>query len=61
MKELIQEIKKNRFSIQEEIIQWIYEKFGIKYSQQGISDMLKRLDVKKKTARPTNVKKYELI
>jgi len=59
IREFIQEIEKGRFSTQKEMSQWIYEKFGIKYSQQGISDMLKRLDVKKKTARPANVKKDE--
>jgi len=58
-KEFIQEIEKGKFLTQKEMSQWIYEKFGIKYSQQGISDMLKRLEVKKKTARPTNVKKDE--
>lgn len=59
IEKLIEEIKKGRFSTQKEIIQWIYEKFGIQYSQQGISDLLKKLNIKKKTARPVNIKKDE--
>ncbi|GAB6071624.1 hypothetical protein JCM14244_16630 [Venenivibrio stagnispumantis] len=59
LNELIEEIKKGKFSTQKEIIQWIYEKFGIQYSQQGISDLLRKLNIKKKTGRPVNIKKDE--
>ncbi|WP_457642096.1 winged helix-turn-helix domain-containing protein [Persephonella sp.] len=57
LEELKEEIKTGRFSTQKEIIQWIYERFGVKYSQQGMSDLLRKLKVKKKTGRPVNIKK----
>ena len=41
---------------QKEIIQWVYEGFGIKYSQQGMSELLGNLKIKK-TERPVNIKK----
>ncbi len=57
LEELKEEIKTGRFSTQKEIIQWIYERFRIKYSQQGMSDLLRNLKIKKKTGRPVNIKK----
>lgn len=54
---LKEEIKTGRFSTQKEIIQWVYETFGVLYSQQGMSDLLRNLKAKKKTPRPVNIKK----
>jgi len=59
IKKLIEEIKKGKFLTQKEVIQWIKDEFGIEYSQQGISDLLKKLNIRKKTARPVNIKKNE--
>jgi len=57
--EFLKELEKGEFETQQEMIIWIEERYGIKYSQQGISDLLKRLKVKKKVARPTHPNKDE--
>ncbi|RUM59506.1 MAG: hypothetical protein DSY59_04325, partial [Persephonella sp.] len=41
------------------MIEWIKEKYGVEYSKQGMSDLLKRLKVKKKVGRPIHPKKDE--
>jgi hypothetical protein len=57
IEEFIKELKEKGFSNQREMIEWIYQKFGVKYSQQGMSDLLKRLGAKKKVGRAVNIKK----
>ena len=59
LKEFEKELNERGFSSQKEMIKWIYERFGIKYCQQGISNLLKRIGAKKKVGRPVNVKKDE--
>ncbi len=44
------------FGSQKEVGEYIREEFGVAYTQQGISDMFKRLKIKKKVVRPFNVK-----
>jgi len=58
-KEFLKELEKGRFSTQKEMIEWIKEKYGIEYSQQGMSDLLKRLKVKKKVVRPKHPDKND--
>ena len=57
LREFENELNEGGFSNQREMIEWIYQKFGIRYSQQGISDLLKRIGAKKKVGRPVNTKK----
>jgi len=57
LQEFIKELNEKGFSDQREMIEWIYQKFGIRYSQQGISDLLKRIGARKKVGRPVNIKK----
>jgi len=59
LKEFEKELNERGFSTQKEMIKWIYERFGIEYCQQGISNLLKRIGAKKKVGRPVNVKKGE--
>jgi len=59
LQEFMEIVNSKGFRSQREMIEWIYERFGIVYSQQGISDLLKRMKVKKKVGRPVNVKKDE--
>lgn len=44
------------FASQKEAIEYIEAEFGVKYAQQGISDLFKRLGIKSKVARPFNTK-----
>lgn len=44
---------------QEQIADWIASNFGKRFSQSGISVLFKRLKIKLKTGRPTNVRKEE--
>lgn len=44
------------FGSQKEAIEYIEAEFGVKYAQQGISDLFKRLGIKSKVARPFNIK-----
>ena len=44
------------FGSQKEIGEYLRKEFGVRYTQQGISDMLKRLKIKKKVVRPFNLK-----
>lgn len=44
------------FSTQTEAKRYIEKEFGVKYAQQGISDLFKRLKIKSKAARPFNIK-----
>lgn len=44
------------FGSQKEVGEYIREEFGVEYTQQGISDLFKRLKIKKKVVRPFNVK-----
>jgi len=59
LQEFVNELNEKGFSNQRGMIDWIYQKFGIRYSQQGISDLLKRIGAKKKVGRPVNVRKDE--
>jgi len=59
LREFAKELNERGFNNQREMIEWIYQRFGIRYSQQGISDLLKRLRAKKKVGRPVNIKKDE--
>jgi len=59
LQEFMERVNSKGFGNQKEMIEWIYERFGIVYSQQGISDLLKRMKVKKKVGRSVNVKKDE--
>ena len=59
LKEFERELNEKGFSSQKEMMKWIYERFGIEYCQQGISNLLKRIGAKKKVGRPVNVKKEE--
>ena len=40
LKEFEKELNERGFSSQKEMIKWIYERFGIKYCQQGISNLI---------------------
>lgn len=44
------------FSSQKEVKELIRAEFGVSYTQQGISDLLHRLKIKKKVPRPFNIK-----
>ena len=59
LKEFIERLDTEGFGSQKEMIEWIYRKFEIKYSPQGISTLLKRIGAKKKVGRPVNIKKDE--
>lgn len=56
---LIQQAGKGEFSTLAEIAQWVEQNFGISYSTVGIWKLIKKLKIKKKTARPTHVQKDE--
>jgi len=59
LKEFEKELNEKGFRSQKEMMKWIYERFGIKYCQQGISNLMKRIGAKKKVGRRVNVKKDE--
>ncbi len=44
---------------QQQIADWIRDSFGVEYKQSGISKLFKRLKIKLKTGRPSNVRKDE--
>lgn len=44
------------FSSQKEAKEYIYQEFGVEYTQQGVSDLFERLKIKKKVLRPFNIK-----
>ena len=44
---------------QQDLMNWILLEFGVTYTQAGISLLLKRLKIKLKTGRPSNVRKDE--
>lgn len=47
------------FSSQKEAREYISQEFGVEYTQQGVSDLFKRLKIKKKVVRPFNIKADE--
>ena len=57
LKKLEEEINKGIFQTQKEIAKYIEKEFGVKYSQQGISRLLKKLKIKKKKGRPVSIQK----
>ena len=57
--ELIAEAAKGEFSTIAEIAQWVEQSFGISYTEVGMWKLVKRLKIKKKTPRPSHVKKDE--
>ena len=59
IKKIEEEINNGEFRTQKEIADWIEKEFGIKYTQQGISRLLKKLKIKKKVGRPVNINKQE--
>lgn len=52
---LLEQAKKG-FSSQKEAREYIYQEFGVEFTQQGVSDLFKRLKIKKKVLRPFNIK-----
>lgn len=56
---LVEEAGKGAFSTINEIVDWVEQSFGIHYTQVGMWKLVKRLKIKKKTARPTHVLKDE--
>ena len=44
---------------QQQIADWMKDSFGVAYGQSGISKLFKRLKIKLKTGRPSNVRKDE--
>jgi len=59
VKKIEEEINNREFRTQKEIADWIEKEFGVKYTQQGISRLLKKLKIKKKVGRPVNINKQE--
>lgn len=53
---LLERAEKEGFSNQIEAIRYIKSEFGVKYAQQGVSELFKRLKIKSKVARPFNIK-----
>lgn len=56
---LISEAAKGEFSTIAEIVRWVEQSFGISYTEVGMWKLVRRLKIKKKTARPSHVKKDE--
>ena len=56
---LLAEAGKGAFSTIAQMVSWVEQNFGIAYTQVGMWKLAKRLKIKKKTARPTHVKKDE--
>jgi transposase len=44
---------------QQEILTYLQDTFGVCYTQAGVCVLLKRLKVKLKTSRPSNIRKVE--
>ena len=57
--ELLAEAAKGEFSTIVEILRWVEQSFGISYTEVGMWKLVKRLKIKKKTPRPSHVKKDE--
>lgn len=57
---LQQRLRGNDIYTQSQIIHWLYDEFGVQYTQAGVSLLLKRLKIKLKTGRPVNVRKDEV-
>lgn len=53
---ILLEQAKRGFSSQKEAKEYIYEEFGVEYTQQGVADLFERLKIKKKVLRPFNIK-----
>lgn len=53
------EAAKGGFSTIAEIAEWVKQSFGIRYTEVGMWKLVKRLGIKKKTPRPSHVKKDE--
>lgn len=54
---LMEQAGKGDFSTINEIVDWVEQSFGIHYTQVGMWKLVKRLKIKKKTARPSHVLK----
>lgn len=52
---LMEEAGKGDFSTINEIVDWVEQSFGIHYTQVGMWKLVRRLKIKKKTARPSHV------
>lgn len=57
--ELIAEAARGEFSTIAEIATWVAQSFGISYTEVGMWKLVRRLKIKKKTPRPSHVKKDE--
>ena len=57
--ELTAEAAKGEFSTIAEILRWVEQSFGISYTEVGMWKLARRLKIKKKTPRPSHVKKDE--
>ncbi|WP_338792425.1 winged helix-turn-helix domain-containing protein [Bernardetia sp. MNP-M8] len=58
--ELLQELDQDNTLTQKEVQQYVKDTFGEDFSQPGIHYLFKRLKVKLKTGRPSNIRKDEL-
>ena len=56
---LLEEAGKGEFSTIAEIVHWVKQSFGISYTEVGMWKLVRRLKIKKKTPRPSHVKKDE--
>lgn len=56
---LVDEAAKGKFSTIAEIATWVEQSFGIEYTEVGMWKLVRRLKIKKKTPRPSHVKKDE--
>ena len=56
---LVEEAAKGEFSTIAEIAAWVEQSFGIDYTEVGMWKLARRLKIKKKTPRPSHVKKDE--
>jgi transposase len=54
---LLQRLDSGDICTQAQLIDWLEQEMGIRYSQGGLSMLLTRLKVKLKTGRPVNVRK----
>lgn len=57
--ELMAEAARGEFSTIAEILRWVEQSFGISYTEVGMWKLVRRLKIKKKTPRPSHVKKDE--
>ena len=57
--ELLAQAAKGEFSTIAEILRWVEQSFGISYTEVGMWKLAGRLKIKKKTPRPSHVKKDE--